>query len=63
MKVSIKLKEIGTGRISEEVSLEDIIFHQNEIEFDFGEDSLPYDDFMFYADEYEVICVVKDMEE
>lgn len=66
MKVGIKLKDKGNGCISEEVDIEDIIFRQNEIEFVFPDyideymdepydATLPYKDFLFFRDDYQVI--------
>lgn len=66
MKVGIKLKDKGNGCISKEVDIEDIIFHQNEIEFVFPDyideymdepydATLPYKDFLFFQDDYQVI--------
>ena len=66
MKVGIKLKDKGNGCISEEVDIEDIIFRQNEIEFVFPDyideymdepydATLPYKDFLFFQDDYQVI--------
>lgn len=64
-KVFIRLKEKESGFESKEVSIEDIIFNQCSIEFEFdkytdgGEEyengSLPYKDFLFFKNEYEVI--------
>ena len=59
--VTMKIKDIESGEISKEVSMEDLIFNQNEIEFEFGEyedenySTLPYKDFLFFKDDYEVI--------
>lgn len=66
MKVGIKLKDKGNGCISKEVDIEDIIFRQNEIEFVFPDyideymdepydATLPYKDFLFFQDDYQVI--------
>ena len=66
MKVGIKLKDKRNGCISEEVDIEDIIFRQNEIEFVFldyideymdepYDATLPYKDFLFFQDDYQVI--------
>lgn len=59
-KVFIRLKEKTTGIESDEVSIEDLIYNQYEIEFSFPEDALdyttlPYKDFLFFQDDYEVI--------
>lgn len=66
MKIGIKLKDKGNGCISKEVDIEDIIFRQNEIEFVFPDyideymdepydATLPYKDFLFFQDDYQVI--------
>ena len=58
MKVVIKLKDKRNGCISDEVSIEELIFNQSDIEFRFPnyvdeyidepyEASLPYKDFLF----------------
>lgn len=66
MKVEVKLKDKQTGMISNPVPIENIIFEQSEIEFDFwNEDktecnTLPYNDFLFYKDDYEVIVKIKE---
>ena len=56
-KVFIRIKDKETGYESSEVTIEDLIYNQNEIAFEFIEDSsaLPYKDFLFYQDDYEVI--------
>lgn len=69
MKVGIKLKDKRNGCISEEVDIEDVIFNQYEIEFRFPgyvdeysdepfEASLPYKDFLFFQDDYDVIIKI-----
>ncbi len=64
-KVFIRLKDKGTGLESQEVAIENIIFEQSEIEFDFWNDdktecnTLPYNDFLFYKDDYEVIVRIE----
>lgn len=60
-KVFIRIKDKETGRESHAITIEDLIFKQDEIEFEFGNrkeenyETLPYKDFLFYADDYEVI--------
>lgn len=50
-KVFIRLKEKETGIESDEISIEELIFNQSDIEFDFWNktktdvDTLPYKDF------------------
>jgi hypothetical protein len=73
MKVVIKLKDKSNGCISDEVSIEELIFNQSDIEFQFPdyvdeysdepfEASLPYKDFLFFQDDYEVIVKIKNEE-
>lgn len=65
--IVIYLTDKETGKESKPVDIEDIIFRQNEIEFEFGDyledddyGSLPYDDFLFFRGDYDVhIKVVK----
>lgn len=60
-KVFIRLKEKETGIESDEISIEELIFNQSDIEFDFWNktktdvNTLPYKDFLFYQNDYEVI--------
>lgn len=71
--ITIKLKDKKNGCISEEVSLDDLIYRQEDIEFRFPdykeeglepyEASLPYKDFLYFYDEYEVIVKVSTKEE
>lgn len=63
-KVFIKLEDKKTGEISQEVSIRDLIFNQSDIEFEFkdieiGSTTLPYNDFIFYQEDFEVIVVIK----
>jgi len=64
--VFIKLKDKETGRISKPVGIRKLIFEQDEIEFEwgkFGDDdyaSLPYKDFLFFKEEYDVIIMLKE---
>lgn len=65
--ITIRLKSKETGQESNPVDIEDVIFNQDEIEFEFGdyiEDddyrTLPYNDFLFFRDEYDVIIKVKE---
>ena len=59
--VFVRVKDKDTGRESKEVSIEDIIFNQDRIAFEFGEEGdddyerLPYDDFLFFSGDYQVI--------
>lgn len=71
--VVIKLKDKRNGCISDEVSIEELIFNQSDIEFRFPnyvdeyidepyEASLPYKDFLFFQDDYDVIVKIKNEE-
>lgn len=64
-KVFIRLKDKKNNCESKEITIEDLIYNQNEIEFIFpdytDEDNftfdaqIPYNDFLFFQDDYEVI--------
>ena len=69
-KVFIKLKEKRNGCESYEITIEDLIFNQNDIEFRFPdyideyndtpfEASLPYKEFLLFQEDYQVIIRVK----
>ena len=64
-KVFIRLKDKETNQESKEVSIEELIYNQSEIEFQFGEyddddfGTLPYKDFLFFQEDYEVIVRIK----
>ncbi len=66
-KVYIRLKDKKYGFESQEVTIEDIIFNQSEIEFIFNSDlegilektTIPYKDFLFYQNDYDVIVRIK----
>ena len=63
--VSIHLVDKETGQESKGIAIEDLIFNQQEIEFEFGEfgdedfATLPYKDFLFFQDDYEVVVHIK----
>lgn len=58
-RVFIRLKDNITGIESKKVSIEDLIYNQDEIEFEFlNAESLPYKDFLFFKDDYEVIITI-----
>lgn len=70
-KVFIRLKDKRNNCESKEVSIEKIIFDQSNIEFRFPnyvdeygdepfEASLPYKDFLFCQDDYDVIVRIGD---
>lgn len=68
-KVFIRLKDKENNCESEEITIEELIFNQDDIEFrfpnyveeyedgskDIYEAQLPYKDFLFFQDDYEVI--------
>ena len=60
-KVFIRIKDKETGQESKEISIEKLIFDQQDIEFQFGKwgddnyGTLPYSDFLFYQEDYEVM--------
>ncbi len=59
--VTIKIKDKTTKEESKEVSINDVIFNQNEIVFEFSSgDTLPYKDFLFYENDYEIIVKIKE---
>lgn len=65
-KVFIRLKDKETKQESKEITIEELIYNQNDIEFKFGnyEDEdfnvLPYKDFLFFQEDYEVIVRIGD---
>lgn len=59
-KVFIRLKEKETGVESNEISIEELIYNQHDIEFRFPDEELeytilPYKDFLFFQEDYKVI--------
>ena len=69
--VQITIKDKRNGCESEPVNIEDLIFRQDDIEFRFPgytdflgdepyEGSLPYKDFLFFSDDYEVTVLMHD---
>ena len=63
--VTIRLKDKETGKESKEIDMFDLIYNQHDIEFEFGDiddddfGTLPYKDFLFFQNDYEVIVKVK----
>ena len=63
--VTIRLKDKETGKESKEIDMYDLIYNQHDIEFEFGDiddddfGTLPYKDFLFFQNDYEVIVKVK----
>ena len=61
----ISLFNKKTRKMSNRVPLKEVIYNQNEIEFEFGEfgteeyETLPYNDFLFWQQDYEV-CLESD---
>lgn len=60
MKVYIRIRDKETGMVSERVDIEDIIYNR-DVEFKFKEDEteLPYNDFLFFRDDYELIIITE----
>lgn len=63
-KVFIKLIDKETGEKSQEITIEDLIFNQDEINFKFhddeiGESTLPYSDFLMFQDDYQVVVRIE----
>ena len=72
-KVFIRIKDKLNGSESNEIPIEDLIYNQSEIEFVFCEQDtdsfngefplqLPYNDFLMFQDDYEVIVRIKEDE-
>lgn len=67
-KIFIKLVDKESGQVSNEVPLTDVIFNQSEIEFQFWDEqlddyaTLPYNDFLFFQDDYDVVIRICDEE-
>lgn len=66
IKIFIQIRDKETSKISNAISLQDIVYRQNEIEFEFGEygteeyETLSYKDFLFYKDNYDLLVQIKD---
>lgn len=66
IKIFIQIKDKEKSKISNAISLQDIVYRQNEIEFEFGEygteeyETLSYKDFLFYKDNYNLLVQIKD---
>ena len=49
-----------TGTKSEEVPIEEVIYNQHDIEFNFYDDTtLPYSDFLWCCDKFDTVVKVK----
>ena len=57
--VVMYIKDRETRDTSKPVPIEDVIYTQHDIEFEFDDGgSLPYSDFLFYQEDYEVVVKV-----
>ena len=55
-KVFIRIKDKEAGYESSEVTIEDLIFNQQDIYFEFPNGGqVPYKDFLFFQEDYDVI--------
>ena len=72
-KVFIRLRDKGNNCESEEITIEELIYNQSDIEFRFPgyvdeygdgphEAQLPYKDFLFFQDSYEVIVRIGEID-
>ena len=69
-KVFIRLREKESGFESHEVTIEQLIFNQSDIEFKFDkftdggeiyeDGTLPYKDFLFFRDDYDVVVRISE---
>lgn len=66
IKIFIQIRDKEKSKISNTISLQDIVYRQNEIEFEFGEygteeyETLSYKDFLFYKNNYDLLVQIKD---
>ena len=66
IKIFIQIRDKEKSKISNAISLQDIVYKQNEIEFEFGEygteeyETLSYKDFLLYKDNYDLLVQIKD---
>ena len=64
MKVTVRLYDKETKQYSKPVDIYNVIYRQRDIEFEFGEygddeyGTLPYNDFIFFQDQYDLIVNV-----
>lgn len=59
-KINMYLVNRQTKEKTKRVSIEDVIYNQFDIEFEFENgDTLPYKDFLMYQDDYDVVLSVK----
>ena len=61
MEIYIKIRDKETGESSKRVNIEDIIY-RNDVEFEFEESEtvLPYNDFLFFRNDYEIIYITEE---
>lgn len=53
--VVMYIKDKRTNSVSKPIPIPDIIFNQHDVEFEFdGGETLPYSDFLFYQEDYDV---------
>lgn len=53
--VVVYIKDKRTNDVSKPVPIPNIIFNQHDVEFEFkGGGTLPYNDFLFYQEDYDV---------
>ena len=59
-EINMSLVDRETREKTKRVSIEDVIYNQFDIEFEFENgDTLPYKDFLMYPDDYDVVLSVK----
>ena len=62
-KIEVRIKDKENGLESKPVDIEEFILDPYRIEFVFSDGStLPYTDFQFYSDDYEIIITVNEKE-
>lgn len=62
-KIEVRIKDKDNGLESKPVDIEEFILDPYHIEFVFSDDStLPYTDFQFYSDDFEIIITVHEKE-
>lgn len=71
MQVTIRLRDKRNGEESNPIPIEELIYHQHDIEFtwdDYTDEfgcvldvaTLPYNDFLFFRDDYDVIVKINE---
>ena len=59
-EINMSLVNRETREKTKRASIEDVIYNQFDIEFEFENgDTLPYKDFLMYPDDYDVVLSVK----